>query len=463
MIPATGYDIFGGDSDLSDIPLDDEWDIPPSPTRNKATKQKGSSNKPTARPATRNRSQSHGNLALTSTNRRPARSTRLKPLRSTYSASTSSTSGKSSPASSLSPLPVVTPATRKRKAPPSLVPIDTTPAKRQKKQERSLFDDLIGAMDKTTTPGKSTTTELPIGWTPCQSPSRQEEWSVRMLQDTKVFVKLLCTNGTPAASDAPFAEIYWWPARVSYTLLSLVFTSTLPQSNGPVTLNRATARLYGDDGYGRNRTVCLPTVLKTTVHTLRPSERNRLSRFTAHDFAQSPISSTLQESFRKALQEAMDDDGDDEPLDLDTIRARASQIREHSSSPVRMTTKEQNDKDDGHPWDPPPPPENLTIPGELVLCRHSRSERHTTVPFWPAKIVKYVPPNRRNGQAKYEVNFFDRETAKVSRDHFFTCFDEGFGSCTVCSSNKLSLWVAEQSRLDRSVEAPHMAYGEWSR
>jgi hypothetical protein len=175
-------------------------------------------------------------------------------------------------------------------------------------------------------------------------------------------------------------------------------------------------------------------VLKTTIHTLRPSERNRLYRFTAHDFTQPPISSAWQDSFKNALQEAMDDDGDDdEPLDLATIRAKASQTREHAPSPVRAAISEHNDEG-GYSWEPPAPPENLMIPGELVLCRKSRSSGHT-VSYWPAKIMKYIPPQRRNGQVKYEVHFFDRETAKVSRDQFFTCFDEGFSSCRVCSLN----------------------------
>lgn len=193
-------------------------------------------------------------------------------------------------------------------------------------------------------------------------------------------------------------------------------------------------KLYGDDGYGRNRSICISTVLKTTIHTLRPSERTRLYRFTEYDFTSPPIPSGLQESFRNALQEAMDDDDDDdEPLDLDTIRANASQTREHASSPVHVAISERNGEE-GHSWEPSPPPENLMIPGEPVLCRKSRSEGYT-VSYWPAKIMNHIPPSRRNGKAKYEVHFFDRETAKVSRDQFFTCFDDGFSSCTVCSLN----------------------------
>jgi hypothetical protein len=187
-------------------------------------------------------------------------------------------------------------------------------------------------------------------------------------------------------------------------------------------------------------------VLNTTIHTLRPSERNRLYRFTAHDFTQHPIPSTLQESFRNALQEAMDDDGDDEPLDLDTIRAKALQSREYPSSL----------------WEPSPPPENLMIPGEPVLCRRKGSEH--TMTYWPARIMKYIPPPKHhNGQGKYEVHFFDRDPEKVSREQFFTCFEEGFGSCTVCSLNEPSLWMVDQTCSGGPVEAPQVAPGECSR
>ncbi len=158
----------------------------------------------------------------------------------------------------------------------------------------------------------------------------------------------------------------------------------------------------------------------------------------------------------------MDDDRDDEPLDLDTIRAKALQTREYPSSPVRVTVSEQNGEDEGRHWEPPPPPENLMIPGEPVLCRHGRSEGHTG-PSWPARVMKYIPPKHHNGQAKYEVHFFDRETAKVSRDHFFTCFEEGFSSCTVCSLNESSFRMVDQIRSGGPIEAPQVVPGEWSR
>ncbi len=212
MARFTVYDIFGGDSDLSDVPSDKERDISTLPTRNTTTKQILSPSKLKARLPARGRSQSHGNLALATTNDRPARPTRP---RSMYTRLISPSRGEVSPVSSSSPPPFVASGSRKRKTRPSEGLIDITLAKRQKKQERSLVEDLVAVMDKATTHRKPAPTEFPIGLAPSQSFSGREEWDFRMLQDAEVFVKLLHTDGSPATPDAPFAEVYWWPARVS--------------------------------------------------------------------------------------------------------------------------------------------------------------------------------------------------------------------------------------------------------
>ena len=214
MALVTYYDIFGGDSDLSDIPSDNEWDISTPPTHNAATKQTLSPSKLAARLPAKGRSRIHGNLALSTTNDRLARSKRP---RSVYTPPTPPSSGEVSPAPSSSPPPIVASGSRKRKTRPSELLMDITPAKRQRKQQQSLFEDFVTIMDKATTPRKPAPTEFPIELAPSQSISRQEEWNFRLLQDAKVFVKLLRANGSPAASDAPLAEVYWWPARVSDT------------------------------------------------------------------------------------------------------------------------------------------------------------------------------------------------------------------------------------------------------
>ena len=222
MVPVTGYDIFGGDSDLSDVHLNDEQHSCTRPARNTATKKKSSSSKLSAHSTARNRSQSHGNFTL---NERPTSSARP---RSTHAKATSYSSSEASLASNPPASPILASPSRKRKSRPSEPPIDTTPARRHKKQKRRLFDDPVDNINKVTTPSKCATAEFRIGWTPSQSPSKQEDWNFRMLQGAKVFVKLLLTNGSPAASDTPFADTYWWPARVSTTPLFLLPPSTLP-------------------------------------------------------------------------------------------------------------------------------------------------------------------------------------------------------------------------------------------
>ena len=221
----TYYNLFGGDSDLSDIPSDNERDISTPPTRTTATKQTLSPNELTARLPAGGRSRTHGILALATTNDRQARSKRP---RSVYTPPTPPSSGEVSPAPSSSPPPLVASGSRKRKTRPSEILIDITPAKRQRKQERSLVEDFHAIMDKATTPRKPATTKFRIDLAPSQSPSRQEEWNFPILQDAKVFVKLLRASGSPATSDAPLAEVYWWPARVSNTFQSTFFPINPP-------------------------------------------------------------------------------------------------------------------------------------------------------------------------------------------------------------------------------------------
>src|SRR5258708_643652 len=134
MAQVAVHGVFGCDSDPSDVSFDNE-----SPTRrNTAARQKSSSNKLKSHPTAKNCSQSGGNLASASTKERPVRSTRLKASRSPYKMSTSSSSGELSPTPSPSP-PFIASPSRKRKTRPSEV-IDTTPSKRQKKQDKTLFD-----------------------------------------------------------------------------------------------------------------------------------------------------------------------------------------------------------------------------------------------------------------------------------------------------------------------------------
>lgn len=52
-------------------------------------------------------------------------------------------------------------------------------------------------------------------------------------------------------------------------------------------------------------------------------------------------------------------------------------------------------------WEPTMSP--YEVPGELVLAR----EKRTFTQWWPAKLMRRVPPRRRGEKALYEVLFFD--------------------------------------------------------
>lgn len=69
------------------------------------------------------------------------------------------------------------------------------------------------------------------------------------------------------------------------------------------------------------------------------------------------------------------------------------------------------------------------IPGELVLAR----ERRKDTQYWPAKLMKFLPPTKPGEKPLYEVLFFDGTVKKMpdNEDMFFTPMAEGFKSCQV--------------------------------
>ena len=85
-------------------------------------------------------------------------------------------------------------------------------------------------------------------------------------------------------------------------------------------------------------------------------------------------------------------------------------------------------------WEPPPPDDNLQIPGELVLAREnpgrSASVIHS-VYHWPAKILGYKAPKHRKQQPKYLVKWLDGSEGEISRSCFYTVDEEEFAICKV--------------------------------
>ena len=79
-------------------------------------------------------------------------------------------------------------------------------------------------------------------------------------------------------------------------------------------------------------------------------------------------------------------------------------------------------------WEAPESP--YEIPGELVLAREKRSYTQ----YWPAKLMRYIPPTARGDKAQYEVLFFDGKVKKLldDSDMFYNEAHPNFKSCVVC-------------------------------
>ena len=84
-------------------------------------------------------------------------------------------------------------------------------------------------------------------------------------------------------------------------------------------------------------------------------------------------------------------------------------------------------------WKPPPRDDDMEIPGELVLAREKAA---TTVSYWPARLLAYIPPATRKQQAKYTVMWLDGTRQDIPRSWFYRMEDDGF---TVCKVSALGL------------------------
>jgi len=112
-----------------------------------------------------------------------------------------------------------------------------------------------------------------------------------------------------------------------------------------------------------------------------------------------------------------DDDDDDSSLQEELMASDGEHIPPSPSSP--------------QDWRPPSPSEFENVIDQHILCR---SNRGSTV-HWPARVVAYIPPTKSSQKPRFTVDFFDWKTTEVTRDMFFTQYDEdekGFATCEVC-------------------------------
>lgn len=198
---------------------------------------------------------------------------------------------------------------------------------------------------------------------------------------------------------------------------------------------KLSVKLFGDDGYGRDRLLNIPS--SVAISSLRQDGRLRFSK---SDFCQPAESSSsdLTSCWTAALDQAVvvDMDTDDElpepPSLLSMMSANGKgrrkereleQARERDT-PHRTTPLSRRVKPLVVPLD-----KEIKIgpeDGELVLARdHKDRPDH-----WPARVVG-VSQDQKSGKWLYEVCFMDGKKKKMDRTRFFSSEQEGFATCQV--------------------------------
>lgn len=134
--------------------------------------------------------------------------------------------------------------------------------------------------------------------------------------------------------------------------------------------------------------------------------------------------------FAAALWELNQDDIDDDEENNANFPQEQDVLSDAEHAPPSQTS--------GPDWRPPSPSEFDHLVGELVLCK---SKTGSTV-HWPARITAYISPTKPSQKPRFGVEFFDWRAGEVTRDMFFTQYDEdrkAFAKCEVgadhfCSS-----------------------------
>lgn len=124
---------------------------------------------------------------------------------------------------------------------------------------------------------------------------------------------------------------------------------------------------------------------------------------------------------------------DDESADPSSGTARAVKPAQQASpTPSAELTEASNF------WEPPESP--YEVPGELVLAREKRAYTQ----WWPAKLMRYLPPQHRGEKALYEVLFYDGKVKKLpdDSDMFYNEVHPNFKSCSVRRyMPSVSMWM----------------------
>jgi hypothetical protein len=146
------------------------------------------------------------------------------------------------------------------------------------------------------------------------------------------------------------------------------------------------------------------------------------------------------------MMEAYEDDNDGLPdvglmfssTISQTIGSNARKMggkgRRKQSTSISDTEDFTEEIKDNDGWTPEEHDDSIQVPGELVYAR----EKHGSTFYYPAQVIKYIPPSTMKQKPRYQVEFMDRSRKAIPRDRFFIADDDGFGTCPVskaCTSD----------------------------
>ncbi|RXW22805.1 hypothetical protein EST38_g3051 [Candolleomyces aberdarensis] len=269
----------------------------------------------------------------------------------------------------------------------------------------------------------------------------EDEWNREDL-GTFVWVRLDGKNSKTAGvytTRSKSKESLWWPASVHSS-----------GSKGALKV-----KLFGNS----SRTIAIE---EPSSDNTRPRLKNFSLRFDSYEAAfqgtvhrgpsvasGSPRKKQKLEDENKAawdaalreMQEAFLD-SDDLPHPMEALTAMSALGRTGSSSTVapngstngkgrgkrkRRQSEEQTDpSDEEREHEPPLENEDLDIPGELVLARSAKTSLNE---YWPAKLLDYVPPKKKEKEGKYKIVFLDTTQEAIPRKFFYIQSEDGFLTC----------------------------------
>ncbi|KAF9479266.1 hypothetical protein BDN70DRAFT_993562 [Pholiota conissans] len=92
--------------------------------------------------------------------------------------------------------------------------------------------------------------------------------------------------------------------------------------------------------------------------------------------------------------------------------------------------------------------DTLDLPGELALGRDGPSKDR---PYWPAKLIEYIPPTKPNQAGKYSVTWLDGSVSAIPRSWFYITSEDGFGTCKLGTFESAVVEVQNDTAEDGSL------------